>query len=86
MNNHSPMLNVVSLKLKMLFFIATIVKHNIKKSKDNINGTSNVDKKTFIEQVEYIKQQIADGEIMQAVLSKEVTFEGHYDPLHYIEP
>ena len=63
-----------------IFSLQPSVKHNIKKSKDNINGTSNVDKKTFIEQVEYIKEQIADGEIMQAVLSKEVTFEGHYDP------
>ena len=35
----------------------------------------------YEKQVKSIKNLIHEGEIMQAVLSKEVTFDGRYDPL-----
>ena len=45
-----------------------------------LKSSSNVDKKTFINQVKDLKKLINQGEIMQAVLSKEITFDGEFDP------
>ena len=64
----------------LLFSLQPSIEHNITKSSKSIAGTSNVEHKDYLEQVQSVKNQILEGEIMQAVLSKEVTFEGQYNP------
>ena len=64
-----------------LFSLQASIPHNIEKKNIDIPNKSNIDYKTYEEQVNTIKQFVHEGEIMQAVLSKEVTFEGSYDPM-----
>ena len=65
----------------LLFSLQPSIKHNIVKQNNEIVSKSNVSYKVYEEQVNSIKNLIHEGEIMQAVLSKEVTFKGNYDPL-----
>ena len=65
----------------LLFSLQPSIKHNIVKQDNEIVSKSNVSYKVYEEQVNSIKNLIHEGEIMQAVLSKEVTFKGNYDPL-----
>ena len=65
----------------LLFSLQPSIKHNIVKEDIEITSKSNVSYEVYEQQVNSIKNLIHEGEIMQAVLSKEVTFEGSYDPL-----
>ena len=65
----------------LLFSLQPSIKHNIVKEDIEITSKSNVPYEVYEQQVKSIKNLIHEGEIMQAVLSKEVTFEGNYDPL-----
>ena len=60
----------------LLFSLQPSIKHNIVKQDNEIVSKSNVSYKVYEEQVNSIKNLIHEGEIMQAVLSKEVTFKG----------
>lgn len=65
---------------RAIFSLQPSVNQNINIATDFVSSEANVDQQEYISQVKKIKQQIVEGEIMQAVLSKEVTFEGLYDP------
>ena len=65
----------------LLFSLQPSIKHNIIKENAEIASESNVSYEVYEKQVKSIRNLIHEGEIMQAVLSKEVTFEGKYDPL-----
>ncbi|MDA0345710.1 MAG: anthranilate synthase component I family protein, partial [Proteobacteria bacterium] len=63
-----------------IFSLQPSVNQNISIDNKPLKSSSNVKKQTFINQVKDIKKLINHGEIMQAVLSKEITFDGKYDP------
>lgn len=63
-----------------IYSLQPSIKHKITKIDKDIKYNSNVEKKKYLKQIEQIKQLINNGEIMQAVLSKEVSFKGSYDP------
>ena len=65
----------------LLFSLQPSIKHNITKEDIEIPSKSNISYEVYEKQVKSIKNLIHSGEIMQAVLSKEVTFDGKYDPL-----
>ena len=63
-----------------VFSLQPSVNQSISIDNKSLKSSSNVDKKTFINQVKHLKKLIKQGEIMQAVLSKEITFDGEFDP------
>ena len=63
-----------------VFSLQPSVNQSISIDNKSLKSSSNVDKKTFINQVKELKKLINQGEIMQAVLSKEITFDGEFDP------
>ena len=65
---------------RAIFSLQPSVSQNFKKSIDAIPSESNVNKKEFLKQVDVLKENIISGEIMQAVLSREETFNGYFDP------
>ena len=63
-----------------IYSLQPSIKHKITKTDKEVKYKSNVDKSSYLKQIEKIKKLINSGEIMQAVLSKDVTFEGDFDP------
>ena len=63
-----------------IYSLQPSISQNINRVDKELISTTNPDEKTFKSYVKNIKSLINDGEIMQAVLSREVSFKGNFNP------
>ena len=63
-----------------IYSLQPSISQNINRVDKELVSTTNPDEKTFKSYVKKIKSLINDGEIMQAVLSREVSFKGNFNP------